>query len=256
MMDKGVTVKTHEFGCDICRTGLDFEFSFAFQPIIDVGSGRVFSYEALVRGINGEPARFILDKVDDGNRYRFDQACRVRAIELAARLGVSQHLNINFMPNAIYRPELCIRTTLEAADTHAFPVERLILEVIEGEQVEANVDLENILRSYRQLGLKTALDDFGAGYSGLNLLAEYHPDFIKLDRKLISNIHENPRKQAIVKGIVQVCRDLEIIAIAEGIETAEEYRTLRDAGISLLQGYYFARPAFESLPKVDVGLLD
>lgn len=131
-----------------------------------------------------------------------------------------------------------------------------MLEVIEGEQVEDNVDLDNILREYRKLGLKTAIDDFGAGYSGLNLLADYQPDYIKLDRQLISKIDRDIRKRAIVKGIIQVCRELDVGLIAEGIETASEYRTLRDVGIHLQQGYYFARPVFETLPEVDAALLD
>ena len=124
-----------ENACGACSTahGLDFEFTFAFQPIVDAASRRVFSYEALVRGQGGESAVSILSRVHDGNRYRFDQACRVKAIALAAQLGVETHLNINFLPNAVYRAEACIRTTLVAARRVGFPLDRIIFEVTESE---------------------------------------------------------------------------------------------------------------------------
>lgn len=238
--------------CGQCRegAGLDFDFSFAFQPIVDIERRRVYSYEALVRGPEGEPAFTVLGRVNDQNRYRFDQACRVKVIQLAARLGVSSYLNINFMPGAVYRPELCIRTTLEAAREINFPLENIIFEVVESETVDDHAHLTSIIQKYQELGFKTAIDDFGEGYSGLNLLAEYQPDMIKLDMKLIRNIHENRPRQVIVKAIVQVCHELGIGLIAEGIEVREEAVWLRDAGITLMQGYYFARPQYEQLPQI------
>ncbi|OBS07972.1 EAL domain-containing protein [Acidihalobacter prosperus] len=230
--------------------GLDFDFTFAFQPIVDLDAGRVTAHEALVRGTAGESAGEILGRVTDANRYRFDQACRVKAVKTAVTLGLDCDLNINFYPNAVYRPELCIRTTLQAADTYGFPAERIVFEVTEAERIEDTQHLVDIIQCYRKLGFRTAIDDFGAGYAGLNLLAEYQPDYIKLDRQLIAGIDARPAKQAIARGIVQVCRDLGIGILAEGVETAEEFAWLRDAGIRLFQGYYFARPALGALPEV------
>ena len=106
--------------------GLDFEFTMAFQPFVEAGTARIFGYEALVRGINGESAGEILGRVNDSNRYRFDQACRVKAIQLASELGLTGMLSINFLPNAIYRPENCIRTTLKAAEKAGFARDRLV----------------------------------------------------------------------------------------------------------------------------------
>src|SRR4051812_35239941 len=101
--------------CEQCVSGagLDFEFDYAYQPIVDVRSKTTFAHEALVRGLAGESAGEVLSRVNDSNRYRFDQACRVKAVAGAARLEMSEYLSINFLPNAVYRPELCIRTTLE-----------------------------------------------------------------------------------------------------------------------------------------------
>ncbi|WP_127478632.1 EAL domain-containing protein [Sulfurivermis fontis] len=241
-----------KLSCTECRNGagLDFDFTMAFQPIVDVATGSVFAQEALVRGMNGEGAGSVLARITDANRYRFDQACRVKSVQLAAQLGITSHLSINFLPNAVYRPELCIRTTLEAAETYGFPHARIIFEVTEGEQITDHAHLLGIFTEYKRLGFLTAIDDFGAGYSGLNLLAEFQPDIIKLDMALIRGIDSNRPRQAIVRGIAQVCAELGIRVIAEGIETAEELKPLRDFGITLFQGYYFARPQFEGLAAV------
>lgn len=243
-------------GCRQCRDAstLGFPLSMAFQPIVDVRDRSVFAYEALVRGPAGESAGSIFEKVNDSNRYRFDQVCRCTAIELAARLGMTTALSINFMPNAVYRPELCIRTTLEAAETFGFPIERIIFEITESEKIEDQKHLRNIVEYYRSRGFRTAIDDFGAGYSGLNLLAEVGADIIKLDLALVRDIHERPAKRAIVRGICQVASDLGTTVIAEGIEQREELAVLRDLGIHLFQGYLFAKPAFETLPPADEAL--
>lgn len=241
--------------CHQCASGesLGFKFSFAFQPIVDISQQRIVSYEALVRGTQGEPAPTILAQVTDANRYRFDQTCRVRAVKLASELGLKVNLNINFFPNAVYQPEVCIRTTLEAAKTYNFPTNQIVFEITEGEQVEDHQHLIDIVNEYHRLGFRMAIDDFGAGYSGLNLLAEYQPDIIKLDRKIISDIHLLPPKQAIVEGIVHTCNKLGIELVAEGVELAEEVRWLRDAGIRLFQGFWFARPAFHQLVTLEPG---
>ncbi|MCG6117442.1 MAG: EAL domain-containing protein [Aquimonas sp.] len=221
----------------------------AFQPIVDVEKRCIFAHEALVRGTAGEPASSIFEKVSDDNRYRFDQTCRCTAISLAARLKMQSALSINFMPNAVYRPELCIRTTLEAADAFGFPIEQIIFEITEAEQIQDKRHLRNIVEYYRSRGFRTAIDDFGAGYSGLNLLAEVRVDLIKLDLELIRDIDSDRARQAIVRGICQVARDLDSTVIAEGIESREELKALRDLGIELFQGYLFARPAFEALTE-------
>lgn len=92
--------------CDACARGdrLGFQFDFAYQPIVDLSQRRIYAHEALVRGPEGEPAGQVLSQVNEANRYRFDQACRVKAIKGAAELGLAERLSINFLPNAIYRP--------------------------------------------------------------------------------------------------------------------------------------------------------
>ncbi|MDS3859493.1 EAL domain-containing protein [Thermosynechococcaceae cyanobacterium BACA0444] len=244
-----------DLGCGECLHGADlgFDFTMAFQPIVNIQTQSIFAYEALVRGLHQEPAGMILEKINQTNRYRFDQACRVKAIKLASELQMPCYLSINFLPNAVYRPELCIRTTLAAADEYGFPIDQIIFEITEGERVEDQAHLREIIEYYQKRGFKTAIDDFGAGYAGLNLLAEFQTDFLKLDMALIRHIETDPIRQAIVKGILHVCRDLGITPIAEGIETAAELTSIQEMGIELVQGYFFAKPAFEALGEPQWG---
>jgi len=230
---------TKDKGCRACRDGaaLDFDFTMAFQPIVDVGSGHVWAYEALVRGPNGEPAGTILDRVTDATRYQFDQAARVKAI--------------NFMPNAVYEPNACIRASLEAARRVDFSYRRIMFEFTEQERFQDIEHVKRIVAAYRQQGFLTALDDFGAGFAGLNLLANFRPDLIKIDMELVRGIDTDSGRHAIVAGIIAIARALGVTVLAEGIETASECDALRGLGITLMQGYHFAKPQLEALPEVE-----
>lgn len=238
--------------CEDCGKAerVGFQFDYAYQPIVDMRSRKIFAHEALVRGPNGEGAATVLSQVNQQNVYRFDQACRVKAIKGASQLGIQESLSINFLPNAIYKPEVCIRTTLEAARVHNFPLDRIIFEVTEGERIEDGPWFAQVLREYKRCGFKTAIDDFGAGYAGMKLLADFQPDLIKIDMELIRNIDSNRARQVIVRSLVSLCKDMNIQVIAEGIETPAERDYLLEAGIYLLQGFLFARPAFQSIAVV------
>lgn len=232
-----------------CGAGLEFGISFAFQPIVDVVSRSVFAYEALVRGTEGQGAGEVLGRVNEHNRYAFDQVCRVKAVKLAAKLGMQTALSINFMPNAVYQAEYCIRTTLAAAKTYNFDTHRIIFEVIEAEALTSTEHLASIIETYKEMGFQTALDDFGTGFSRYNLLAASPPDLLKLDMGLVRNVDREANKQAIICGMITMMQKLGGRIIAEGVETEAEYTWLRDQGITLFQGYLFARPGFEHLPE-------
>ena len=242
-----------QFSCNNCvnKNSLNFDFTMAFQPIVNCKTNDVYGYEALVRGLNNESAYSIISKVNDDNRYLFDQLCRIKAIALASKLKLDSILSINFLPNAIYKPERCIRTTLDAAKRYNFPAEKIMFEFTEVEKIEDINFVKSIVDYYIKLGFKTAIDDFGSGYAGLGLLADFQTNIVKLDMHLIRNIDKDLTRQSIVKNCLNIFRDLNITPLAEGIETKEEYMFLRDIGIELVQGYYFAKPGFESLPSVD-----
>lgn len=239
--------------CDDCGNDerLGFLFSYAYQPIVDISTRQIYAHEALVRGPSGESAHTVLSRINEDNLYRFDQACRVKAIKNAAVLGMQSRLSINFMPNAIYQPERCIRTTLAAARAHGFPITRIIFETVEGDRIEDAKWLSEVLREYRRIGFLTAIDDFGAGFAGLNLLADFQPDIIKLDMALIRNVDKSPSRQAIVRNVAHIGEELGIAILAEGIETREEYLALQSMGIQLMQGYLFAKPLFEACATAD-----
>jgi EAL domain-containing protein (putative c-di-GMP-specific phosphodiesterase class I) len=241
------------FSCNNCadKNSLDFGFTMAFQPIINCQTNKIFGYEALVRGLKNESAFSILSRVNDENRYLFDQLCRVKAIKLASQLQIASILSINFLSKSIYKPEQCIRTTLKAAKTFNFPTERIMFEFTESEKIEDPNFLKQIIECYKTMGFKTAIDDFGSGYSGLGLLANFQTHIVKFDIELIRNINRDKPRQFIIKNCLNLFHSLNITPLAEGIETKAEMVWLRDAGIELMQGYLFAKPLLEKLPHVD-----
>lgn len=231
----------------------EFDISMAFQPIVDVETGKPFAFEALVRGGNGEGAAEVLASVSDERRYAFDQKCRVAAIEGAVAAGILDTgacLSINFLPNAVYSPLACIQLTLKTALATGFPTERLIFEFTENEEMIDSDHVRSIIEAYQKLGFGTAIDDFGAGHAGLGLLAKFQTDYLKLDMALIRDLDHSRPQRLVVEGVVRIAQSLGIGVIAEGIETVAEFAALRKMGVRYIQGYLLARPEFESLPPI------
>lgn len=241
-------------GCAACQHIPElFRFTMAFQPIVDLKMLRIDAHEALVRGPGGEGAASVLSRLNDVNRYAFDQACRVKAIELATRLNLDGQLNINFLPNAVYEAKACIRLTLETAARTGFSPDRLTFEFTENEQVADSRHILSIIEEYRRHGFKIALDDFATGYSGLARLAELRPDIIKLDRALIQDCDQDRVRLAIVASMVSLTAELNIKLVAEGVERIGEVDALRGVGVRFIQGFYFSKPIFEGVARnVDI----
>jgi len=223
-------------------------FTFAFQPIVDAASGAVVSYEALIRGANREPAAHVLQRVPPEERHGFDEGARCAAVELAARLGLRCDLNLNFLPLSVESSHTSIASTLETAERCGIAASRIVLEILESEIIHDHDGFAGAVNAHRALGLRTAIDDFGAGYAGLTLLAELLPDAIKLDMGLVRDVYQSGPRQAVIRGVLRTCLDLGVDVIAEGVEKAEEYAWLRGEGISLFQGWLFGEPMFERLP--------
>ncbi|MFN3473277.1 MAG: EAL domain-containing protein [Blastomonas sp.] len=241
-------------GCQGCRTAQhEFAIAMAYQPIVDIETGLPFAYEALVRGENGEGAAEVIARVTPENRYAFDQHCRVAAIEGAVAAGIldtAARLSINFLPNAVYSPVACIQLTLQTSKATGLPVDRLIFEFTENEQMADTRHVKNIVDSYRKMGFGTAIDDFGAGHAGLGLLAAFQTDYIKLDMDLIRGLDASLPRRMIIEGVLRIAQSLDITVIAEGIETTGEYDVLRGMGVRYMQGYLLARPSFKTLPEI------
>jgi len=239
--------------CGRCRNRreLGFGVAFAYQPIVDLKQRDIWAYEALVRGPRGEGAWSVLSLVNEENCYEFDQVCRIEAIRGAASLGLPGKLSINFLPNAVYHPATCIQSTFSAANEVGFPLENIVFEVSEGERVRDRPHLVHIFREYRRYGFSTAIDHFGAGYAGLDLLSAFQPELVKLDMALVRGIDGDRARQAVVKGVLTMCAALSVRVLAEGVETPAERDWLAGEGVELMQGYLFARPALRAPGEVD-----
>ena len=236
--------------CAACRDGTAiFPFTMAFQPIVDLLESRIDAYEALVRGPDGQGAGHVLAQVTPENTYAFDQACRVRAISLASRLGMDRQLSINFLPNAVYQPKACIQATLRAAASTGFPRDRLTFEILESESIADTGHVMAIIAEYRRQGFKIALDDFATGYSGLSRLAELKPDIIKVDRVLVQDCDKDRVRLAIIASLISLGAEIGVKVVVEGVEHASEVAALRSVGARFVQGFLFAKPMFEGIVR-------
>ena len=227
-------------------SSFDHPISMAFQPIVNVRTGKLYAQEALVRGLDGESAATVLATVTPDNRNAFNQACRLCAIDLAHHRNIVDGdtlLSINLMPNAMDDLSSCMRETVTASERAGLAPERIIFEFTETEQVETS-QMVAILQAHRDTGFLTAVDDFGAGLSGLLLLTQVQPDIVKIDMGLIRGIDTDKTKQITLRHIASLLNDLGVITVCEGVETQAELEVIRSFGIDLIQGYLIARPSF------------
>ena len=218
-----------------------------FQPLIDVETRSLHGFEALSRGRgeSGEliPPGTLFDYAKANNATFFlDRLTRETAIRSAATLDLPGRIFINFLPNAIYDPRQCLRTTLRIANETHFDASRIVFEVTETERIEDMDHLGRIFDYYRHNGFKVALDDVGSGYAGLSVLIDLMPDIIKVDREIITNIDQNPLKQSIFRGLTTAAREQGIEVVAEGVETSEELEFVASNGAHFVQGFLFAKP--------------
>jgi len=225
------------------------DFTFAFQPILDTESGSVFAYEALIRGTAGEPANAVFARYRKDQLPLLDREARVQAVRLAAALGLRCGLSLNFMPHTLDTLPNAISSTLDAAAECGLRPNQLILEVTEGALIEDPARFAEQVNTYRAQGIRLAIDDFGAGYAGLNLLSEFQPDIVKLDMNLVRDVDSKGPRQAIARAIIQVCDELGLEALAEGVESEAEQRWFARRGVRLFQGYLIGRPALGELPE-------
>lgn len=231
--------------------GLDADFSFAFQPIVDLDSAEVIGHEALVRGAAGESAADVLGSIGPDSRHRFDEACRHRALYVASRLAMDGALHINCSTIVPERLESSLTSTREAAEEFGIDPTRIVLEFSRLEPLGSPRELDRAREAANRFGFSVLADNFGASEVGMKRLVVFQPQWLKLDRNLIQRIHCSERRQALVSGLLATCRLLNIDVIAGGIEEADELEWLKDAGVRYAQGYLIGRPTFESVPRFD-----
>jgi EAL domain-containing protein (putative c-di-GMP-specific phosphodiesterase class I) len=220
-----------------------------FHPIVHAqDTTRVFAHEALLRGPdrNGapvEPLTLLQLAREAGLLPQVDLAACRAAIREAARLDPDVTVFVNFSPAMMEDAESCLRAIVAAIDAARLRHDRFVFEVIEADRVPDAARLKRILDSYRRDGFGVALDDLGAGWSTLNLVHRLRPDFIKLDRDLVREVHQDPVKDLIASKLLEIGRGLGIRTIVEGVEEPEELQWARDRGADFVQGFLIAHPS-------------
>lgn len=224
-------------------------FAMAFQPIADTMTGAVFAQESLARGRDGEGAVSVFDKVPQSRRHLFESLCRQRALEAVKEIGLGEtRISLNVSPEAVLDPEFGILETIRVARTLGLHERQLILEFTEKQKTADIRAIRDLIIPFRKRGMMVALDDFGAGYNGIQTLLELKPDVVKFDMGLINRIDTCEMQQTLISSLAEACSRLDIIVVAEGVETLPQARMLQSMGIALMQGYLFARPAVGLLP--------
>ena len=212
-----------------------------FQPIVHAGDSSVFGYEALLRcrgPLFPSPSRLIAAAEIFGRVNEVGLAVRSAvAAVLSARPTQAHTIFVNLHPSEVRVDVLGI-----AAEPLLPFASQIVLEITEQAALGDDQRLKEDLNRLRECGYRIAIDDLGEGYAGLSSLVRVHPDIIKIDMALVSNIDRTPLKQDIVSAIVGMARPHRILVVAEGVETVAERATLRELGCDLLQGFLFAEP--------------
>lgn len=227
-----------------------------FQPIVDIKDKSIYGYELLSRGVKSDGSimppfeMFKLARESD-LLFNLDRQARETCIISSAREQVDKKLFINFLPTVIYNPEVCLSSTIKLIEKFNFKPENITFEVVETEEISDTDHLNTILNFYRKKGFKIALDDIGSGYSSLNNLSKFYPDYIKIDMDIIRDIHKNELQQEIFKALVAMSDKTNIKVLAEGVESKEELDFVVANGADFIQGYYFGKPTEKPLKKIE-----
>ena len=230
-------------------------FHSVYQPIVELAGGRTIGYEALLRATQADGSPVYPDALFPaadaaGWTHVLDRIGRTTALRQAGPWLGDDLLFINFIPTSIYRPQICLRTTEEAAAEAGLDLSRLVFEVTEGHRVRDADHLDEVFAHYRDQGCRVALDDLGAGYSSLNLLVRLQPDFVKLDKEIVQGLPD-PASAAVVSAIVSITHAYGGLVLAECVETQEQADVARSLGVDLGQGWFFGRPV---RPTADGGV--
>jgi len=220
----------------------------AFQPILNIHTGKIYAVEALLRNFQDVGFRSIFalfDKVyQDGLLYSFDIALREKAFIKFTTLKNYENIKLFFnLDNRLLEmSNFSSGNTSKILKRLGIQKENICFEISERHEIPGECNLEKILKHYRDENFFIAIDDFGVGYSGYKLLYDFTPDIIKIDRFFLQGIEKNLKKKCLVRNIVHLSIQLGIKVIAEGVETEAELRTCRDVGCHLVQGYFIQKP--------------
>jgi EAL domain-containing protein (putative c-di-GMP-specific phosphodiesterase class I)/GGDEF domain-containing protein len=228
-----------------------------FQPILSLSERRILGYEALTRGPSNTPLHSPINLLATarhaGRLNELEMTCRENACRRYSQQQLQGKLFLNVSPETLLDATHKPGRTLELLQKYGIPAANVVIELTEQTPTDDFELLDAALHHYRDMGFSIALDDLGAGYSGLRMWSELRPDYVKIDRYFIDGIHRDAVKREFVESIMKIARASRAQVIAEGIELSEELRILSDMGIDLVQGYLLGRPSEE--PGTDVPVL-
>lgn len=222
-----------------------------FQPIVSLRDGSILGYEALSRGPKGKfesPVALFEAANTHDKLWKLEQICRTKALEAANELQIAGTLFLNVNPNIMQDPKFKTGFTKAYLKNYDYVADNIVFEITEKEAVDNIADFRKTVDNYKAQAYRIAIDDAGAGYSGLNMISDVRPHFIKLDMQLIRNIDRDATKHSLVKSMCDFASMSNTLLIAEGIETEGELLKLIDLGVHYGQGYFIKRPLANPTP--------
>jgi EAL domain-containing protein (putative c-di-GMP-specific phosphodiesterase class I) len=230
-------------GRELLHLILRREIGVLFEPIVSLRGSEVIGYEALARGRAASelrnPAQMFEQAKQTGLTYELDCLCRHAALERIHCLPPGKKLFLNCLPTSIGDPSLRDEGLVKTLENYQLRPDDLVLEISEQESIENFAIFREMRDSWRELGIRIAVDDAGAGYASLEAIMEITPDFLKADMRLVRGIDTDPPRQEVLRALNAVARRIGAQVIAEGVETEDELRVLRQLGIPYGQGYHF-----------------
>lgn len=229
-----------------------------FQPIVSLKTNTIYAYEGLIRGPSNGPLHSPFNLFNAAAKQdrlaELDLLCRKVTIERFAQLRLKPLLFINTIPEILLHKDYQHGHTLDYIKRAGIDSQQVVIELTEQYPIDDYALMANATKHYQEMGFSIAIDDLGAGYSGLRTWSEIKPDFVKIDRHFLHNIHEDKHKQQFVQSIIDLAKSVNCKVIAEGIELREEYLVSDSMDIDFAQGYYFARPAAQPKPLLKSGV--
>lgn len=219
-----------------------------YQPIISLqcGTDAAYGYEALSRVPSQRwfdgPLGLFDFAAEEGLTYSVDRLARERAIECCTGLSSGQKLFINITAQIMQDPTFTPGQTLLLLERYGLSPHHVVFEITERSSIEDFASAKKLLQHYRSQGYQIAIDDAGAGYSSLQSIVELKPDYIKIDRSLISGIHQDEMKGHLVHTFTELAKQMNISLVAEGIEEEAELQFVKELGVQYAQGYLLGRP--------------
>ncbi len=240
---------------ELLETILDHRIYSVYEPIVEVGSKTVFGYEALARGPEGSPFHSPVALFSAAEEFELvfelDCVCRESGLRGAVDFPSGTKLFLNIRPTTIHDPsfrEDRLIETLEASDLSPSDV---VFEISEQESLSSFGAFGEMRDYYKSLGFQFALDDTGTGYAGLEELLELEPDYIKIDRSMVSGVDQDPARQDVLAAVLQLADKMGAHVIGEGLDTIEELDMLGRLGIRFGQGWLFGRPTPLRAPEIE-----